>query len=228
MDFNSLVNKMRCSLLVLSILLTFYSVNGQTEKKEYFIFIGEKISVSIKQTGSIKIDTTNIITNDNDTVFLIQKNKHAFSSVYKIVKSICGNYSSDTILFTVYDEFKNPNFAETQHVLFFLEKGKSGEYFLLSNYYFDVYRTANGNWASDYSLPGWYIDFFEKHKIKTEFEENVYFDISDFDNKYTKRHYPSFYYQMEGSRVIPIYGVFADDLVNLLLKERLQSVRCIK
>jgi hypothetical protein len=58
MDFNNLVIKMRRSLLALLILLIFDSVYGQTEKEEYFVFIGEKISVSIKQTGSIKIDTT--------------------------------------------------------------------------------------------------------------------------------------------------------------------------
>lgn len=171
-----------------------------TVPSNYYVFIGEKISVK----GVNYPKYCNAFPSDGK-----------FEAVYKIIKNINGEFKQDTIRFIAYDHYHTAKFSKSKYALLFV-----GEYcgkLIHTKYqYFDVYPTKDGRWASP-GNPYRFDDNFKARSIKAvpiAFDNDLSFDTKSlfFRDSFAEI---TPYFTLEGNKATPVMGTYIDELVKL-------------
>ncbi|RZK54559.1 MAG: hypothetical protein EOO91_15710 [Pedobacter sp.] len=135
---------------------------------------------------------------------------------YKVVKSLYGNLTTDTVKFTVFDHYGTPAFSEYRHVLLFLSE-HCGKLYHEKYQYFDVYPTKDGKWAR----PGdpYMLDENIANKtvktIEIEFKKSVVFERSDYYPWEVQKKFNKPYFKFVGDKIFPVAGAYVDDLLEI-------------
>jgi hypothetical protein len=167
---------------------------------KFYIFIGKKLNVTYEKEPYY----CNVITMDS-----------RFKARYKIVQQVYGDFSKDTISFTVFDHYGRPAFSKYENVLLFVSE-YCGELYHEKYQYFELYKTVDGRWAS----PGdpYRYDNYHRKNIQAqciEFADSVWFDVSRMHPLTIQREFPAPYYKIEGQKAIPLMGCYIEDLVRV-------------
>jgi hypothetical protein len=190
-------------LILITISLFFSTLcRSQTIDDTLFVFIGEKIS--IKRIYP-KPDSNSVIFYEG------------YKAKYKIIKSIYGQCSSDTIEFEAYDHYGKPPFSKYENVMLFVTKHE-GKLYHEAYQYFDVYKTKNGRWASSYKPRDYGHTLNKETAIKPEpidFETPVYYKIKNADNAHIRADFPSPYYEIKDKKAFSIRGNYIEELFEL-------------
>lgn len=134
---------------------------------------------------------------------------------YKILEQVVGKFPKDTIVFSSFNHNRRITFSNYENVLLFVGE-YCGELYHEKYQYFELYKTADGKWAS----PGdpYRYDSYQKKNLVAQnikFAETVYFDISKLSEAAIKMQYPEPYYKIEGQRAIPVMGSYINDLITV-------------
>jgi hypothetical protein len=189
-------------LLVSLLLLVFAQCCFGSENSKYFVFVGEKISV------------TAVPPKEGEFPF----NKR-FLARYRIVEPYRGSYNGKEIEFTVYDHYGSPAFANYQHVLLYVELHE-GKYYHAKYQFSPLYRTKDGRWAGAYDAYDYGHEYNRGTAIKPEvidFLKPVVFDISRDKGVAIEKWFPEPYFRIEGGKAIAVYGNYVPEL--FLLKQ---------
>jgi hypothetical protein len=172
---------------------------GENKGKNLLIFIGEKIE--IKDDGVV------------DLLLPYEK----YRCKYKVVQMICGEYQKEIIEFIALDHYGTPAFSRNKHAVLYLSQEKDSFYHEM--YLYDhVYKTKDRGWASPYSFLHFNDYDSSKYKIqphKTEFAEEVSFDVKGESRKYLESRFPAPYYKIENKRAIALYGNTVEEVVEM-------------
>jgi hypothetical protein len=192
---------MRRVLLSL-VLLVFAQNSSAAENSKYFVFVGEKISVTAAppNKGEIPFD-------------------ERFLARYRVVEPYRGSYEETEIEFTVFDHYGTPPFARYQHVLLFVEL-HDGKYYHAKYQYNPLYKTKDGRWAGPYAAADYGHEFNSHTAIAPEvidFLKPVVVDISEYDRSDLKNWFPEPYFRIRGTKAIAVYGNYVPEL--FLLKQ---------
>ena len=188
-------------LLISLVLLTFAKYSHGAENNKYFVFVGEKISVTVvpPKEGEIPFDKQ-------------------YLAKYRVVEPYRGSYDGKEIEFTAFDHYGFPGFANYQHVLMYVELHE-GKYFHAKYQYTPLYRTKDGRWAGPYDAYDYGHEYNKGAIIRPElidFLMPVVFDIAR-DAKNPEKWFPEPYYRIEGRKAIAVYGNYLPEL--FLLKQ---------
>lgn len=171
--------------------------NNQKEINNLYVFVGEKISVE-------EFDSR---TKENE--FPMDR---AFRAKYKVLKNVYGDYQNDIIEFDSYDHYGFPPFAKHKAVLLFVSEYE-GKLYHEKYQYFDVNKTEDGRWAS--CGDPYRFDEYHRKSIKTdrlEFNEPLFFDLTEFEDKYIKAIFKEPYFKVSGSKAECLTGAYIEDL----------------
>ena len=172
-----------------------------------YIFVGKKINIT-------SVDRSQYCDYPLDS---------KYDATYKIEKEFSNYYPNSIINFFAYDHSSmyEYDFRNYDNILIFV-----GEYCgdLIKDYFFPVYKTIDGRWATPvdtYMEPYYKSDKFIPKNIN--FEKSVEFNLLRSNNNPTKEQivqlkqfkFPEKYYKIEDGKAIPIMGRYAEDLVKL-------------
>lgn len=177
-----------------------------------YVFVGQKLHLNSEQNPYYC----------NFVLFMDSR----FKAEYKILKQVAGKFPKDTIRFTVFDHYGIPAFSKYENVLLFVNE-YCGELYHEKYQYFDLYKTADGKWASPgdpYKYDGYFRKNLKAQNI--QFADSVWFDISELGEAAIKQQFPAPFYKIEGQKAIPIMGSYIDDLISVK-KERALRARKI-
>lgn len=147
-----------------------------------------------------------------------------FKAVYKILEQEAGNFPNDTITFSGYAHNARFAFSNYQNVLLFVGE-YCGELYHEKYQFFDLYKTADGRWAS----PGDPYKYDERYRKnitaqRIQFADTVWFDISKLSEAAKKQQFPAPFFKIEKQRAIPVMGSYVEELIAVkkegVLKER--------
>lgn len=177
-----------------------------------YVFVGQKLKVDYEPEPYY----CDVITMDS-----------RFNAEYRILEQEVGNYSKDTISFTVFDHYGRPAFSKYETVLLFVSE-YCGKLYHEKYQYFDLYKTADGKWAS----PGdpYKYDSYHKKNLTAQnikFADTVWFDISKLSEAAINQQYPEPFYKIEGQKAIPVMGSYIDELITVK-KDGVLKARKIK
>jgi hypothetical protein len=166
----------------------------------FFVFVGEKISVesfSPEEPEGILMDA-------------------AFIAKYKVITTLYGKYSSDTIQFEAYDHYGIPAFSRFQYSLLFVSNHE-GKWYHEKYMYNAVYPTKNGRWAgfghsSDYSHPDNKNTTIKPEPI--EFNDSIYVLLDTIAKKKRAR-FGKPYYLIKSNKAYPALGNYIEELFSL-------------
>lgn len=222
------------SALFLIIQSVFSISYGETFKKDsLLIFVGDVSSVTLLKEGGLNIIEHDDIKSDNqnndllvvDKVVII---KNLFSIESNISKILFGKYKNKSIKFKMYDEFDDPMIKNYNHALFIVKKDKDNNWNQVGWLYYDVYETTKGDWIIPYLSFNGDKDFFENNKQLIELKEGEYINKSSFIDTVINDKELSKYYQIEGEKAIPKYGISVDDFWKYFSKERIPKIQALK
>ena len=186
---------------ILYLFLCFISIyNFSQLKKDSIVFIGEKISEESYSPPKIENDTVKVVYLD-----------YAIKVKYHIIHKLRGNYDNDTIEFISFDHDGDFNFTKPKYVLLSVKKTSDGTFYLPKYEYKTVAKSIDGKWA----FRGNDIRFDKELMNKVVFqpmlfEENFSYIITS--KKKLKKRFPKTYYKKEKDKMIPIKGVYVDNL----------------
>lgn len=171
----------------------------QEENKptNFYVFVGEKIEVKPFQPETEK----DVILMDS-----------AFKAKYRVIENLYGNYDENTIEFEVYDHYGVPPFSRYKNVLLFVSEHK-GKLYHEKYQYFDVYKTKDERWAScgdPYRFDEYHRKNFKPAKL--EFEEPLFFELKELNDKYVKSVFKAPYFKIIGNKAECLMGVYIDEL----------------
>jgi len=177
-----------------------------------YVFVGQKLKVDYEPEPYY----CDVITMDS-----------RFNARYKILEQEVGRYNKDTINFTVFDHYGRPAFSKYETVLLFVSE-YCGKLYHEKYQYFDLYKTADGKWASP-GDPYKYDSYHKKNLLaqNIKFADTVYFDVSRLSEAAIKQQYPEPYYKIEKQKAIPVMGSYIDDLITVK-REGVLKARKIK
>jgi len=183
-----------------------------TTPSNFYVFVGQKIKIAY-EPGPYYCDVTTM-----DSRFNVE---------YKIIDQEVGHYSKDSIRFTAFDHYGRPAFSRYEHVLLFVSE-YCGKLYHEKYQYFELYKTADGKWASP-GDPYRYDQYHKKELVAQtiKFADDVWFDVSKLNEILIKQQYPEPYYKIEGNKAIPVMGSYVDDLITVK-KEGVLKARKIK
>jgi len=183
-----------------------------TIPSNFYIFVGQKIKIAYEPEPYY----CDVMTMDS-----------RFNVEYKILDQEVGHYSKDSIRFTAFDHYGRPVFSRYEHALLFVSE-YCGKLYHEKYQYFELYKTADGKWASP-GDPYKYDQYHKKDLVAQtiKFADDVWFDVSKLNEILIKKQYPEPYYKIEGSKAIPVMGSYVDDLITVK-KEGVLKARKIK
>ncbi|QKE63320.1 hypothetical protein HNE05_08070 [Aquipseudomonas campi] len=190
---------MRAALALIILLFSFPVFPEQVNSK-YFVFIGKKISLEPvpPKAGEILLDSQ-------------------FLATYEILEPYWGTHKGKSIEFTVYDHHGTPQFSLYEHVLLYVEM-HDGQYFHSKYQFSPLYKDRSGKWAGTYASYDYEHSYNKNTPIKPiriEFNEPVFYDISDVTKDRIAKIFPEPYYRIEGKKAIAVYGNYVDELFRL-------------
>lgn len=177
-----------------------------------YVFVGQKLKVDYEPEPYY----CDVITMDS-----------RFNAEYRILEQEVGNYNEDTISFTVFDHYGRPAFSKYETVLLFVSE-YCGKLYHEKYQYFDLYKTADGKWASPgdpYKYDSYHKKYLTAQNIK--FADTVWFDISKLSEAAINQQYPEPFYKIEGQKAIPVMGSYIDELITVK-KDGVLKARKIK
>jgi hypothetical protein len=189
--------------LILSVVLVAFSQYcSAVENSKYFVFVGEKISVTAapSKKGGFLLDMQ-------------------FLAKYRVVESYRGSYSGTEIEFTVFDHYGMPSFARYHHVLLYVER-HDGMYYHAKYTYNPLYKTKDGRWAGPYNASDYGHELNKHTAIKPEvidFLKPVVVDVSRYEKSDLEEWFPKPYFRVTGRKAIAVYGNYVPEL--FLLKQ---------
>lgn len=139
---------------------------------------------------------------------------------YAIEQEFSDHYPASSIFFTAYDHnsIYEYDFRNYDTALIFV-----GEYCgdLIKDFFFPIYKTSNGRWATPIKTRDEH--YYKPEKFKPQdivFDESVYFDLPNHltEEQITElvsHKFPEKFYKIKGRRAYPIMGRYAEDLVRL-------------
>ncbi|KMQ68670.1 hypothetical protein ACM39_05080 [Chryseobacterium sp. FH2] len=176
-----------------------YKKCDQQNPSKLYAFVGKKIDVSyIDQSKYCGVSLST-----------------EYKAEYNITQEFGDHYPDSTIIFTAYDHnsMYEYDFRNYDNILIFV-----GEYCgdLIKDYFFPVYKTIDGRWATP-------VDIYMEHYYKSEkfsplditFDHSVNFDLSDYSSVRIEYKFPKEYYKIKNGKAYPIKGRYAEDLVKL-------------
>lgn len=192
---------------------------AQKSADSLIIFIGEKIAVrpldfeptsQITLTKVVGRDT--IKTTSTQTILDLK-----YIAKYKVLKIFNGHYKADTIEFVAWDHYGIPQFSKFKHVLLFVYPQAVG--LIHEKYqYFDVYLAKNEKWAAPYAHNEYNGPFKNQITIKAEkikFNDDLSFNLKERYDYPVSREFTEPYYQIKSKIAVPIYGNYAEDLIEI-------------
>lgn len=223
------------SVLFLIIQSVFSLSYGKTINEDsLLVFVGDINSVTLLKEGGLNIIEHDDIKSDNQNndLFVVDKvviTKNSFSIESNISKILFGKYKNKSIKFNLYDEFEDPMIKNYNHALFIVKKNKDNNWNQVSWVYYDVYETTKGDWIIPYMSLSANGDkeFFENNKQLIELKEGEYYNTSPLDREILSEEI-SKYYQVEGEKTIPIYGISVDNFWKYFSKERIPKIQALK
>jgi hypothetical protein len=188
--------------LVLLVLLSVAWGCSATENSKYFVFIGEKISLTAvpPKEGEIPFD-------------------EEFLAKYRIIEPFRGTHDGEEIEFTVFDHMGTPAFSEYRYVLMYVEL-HDGKYYHSKYIFNPLYKTKDGRWAGPYDSYDYGHEYNKDTPIKPvpiDFAEPVTFEVPEYQESEVKEALPQPYYRIEGRKVTVLYGNYVPEL--FLLKQ---------
>jgi hypothetical protein len=169
-------------------------------KKDSIVFIGEKISEESYSPPKIVNDTLKVVYLD-----------YAIKVKYHILNKLRDNYDSDTIEFISFDHYGDFNFTKPKYVLLSVKKTSDGSFYLPKYEYKTVAKSIDGKWAfrgNDIRLDK---ELMSKVVFQPMlFEENFSYIIKS--KKRLRKRFPKAYYKRENNKMVPIKGVYVDQL----------------
>jgi len=189
-------------LLASLVLLAFAQYCAGAENSKYFVFVGEKISV------------TPVPPKDGEILFDEQ-----FLARYRVIEPYRGSYDGTEIEFKVYDHYGVPPFASFQHVLLFVEL-HDGKYYHAKYQFSPLFKTKDGRWAAPYDADDYGHEYNRQTAIKPEvidFLNSVELDVSRYEKGDLEKWFPKPYFRVKGGKAIAIYGNYVPEL--FLLKQ---------
>lgn len=138
-----------------------------------------------------------------------------FEAEYKILESVYGGYTSETIKFTVWDHYGTPAFADYPTVLLLIGD-HCGKLVHVKYQFANLYKTSDGRWATPYQA--WDYEKSGNTSIQPEiidFANPVEFDLSDASDEWISNMYPEPYYSIRDGKAIAIYGNYVSDILEL-------------
>ena len=184
--------------LYITILLILLSPYCLAENTEYFVFVGEKISVERVPDGESNFD-------------------EEFVAKYRVIESLKGSFEGGEIEFIAYDHYGTPEFSAYSHVLLFVIRS-NGKYFHSKYMFNPLYRTKSERWAGPYSTSDYSHEYNKTTKIKPEiidFVEPIEADLSGLSFNQIKMFYPKPYYVSRGKKATTKYGNYVEELFQL-------------
>lgn len=172
----------------------------QKKPSNFYAFIGEKVEVLLEETP-----------NYCDPVL-----DSKLKSTHKIIKSFYGNFPKDTITFYSMSHYGVPAILQYQTILLFVGE-YCGDLYQERYQYFDLFKTKDGKWACP-GNPYKYDSYVKDKNVKAqaiEFDESVFFDLSELSAKEIAKEFSQDYYKIVGSKAIPIKGTYAEDLIKI-------------
>lgn len=172
------------------------------DNSKYFVFVGEKISVTAVPPKKDEIPF--------DRKYLAK---------YRVLEPYRGSYDGTEIEFTAFDHYGVPAFADHEHVLLFVVL-HDGQYYHAKYQYNPLYKTRDGRWAGPYAANDYNHEYNKNTAIKPEpidFAEPVVTRISSADKSDREKWLPEPYYRIEGRKAIAVYGNYVPEL--FLLKQ---------
>ena len=138
-----------------------------------------------------------------------------YEAKYKLIKSLYGTLTTDTIMFTAFDHYGDPPFGKHQYVMLFLSE-HCGRLFHEKYLYFDVYPTDDGRWAR----PGdpYRFDSNVKRTVaaqKIVFKDNLTFDLNKFYPQEVKLEFNEPYFKLTKETAYPLTGAYVEDLFEI-------------
>jgi hypothetical protein len=190
-------------LLVSLVLLAIAQHCPGAENSEYFVFVGEKISVTAcpPKEGEILFD-------------------EQFLAKYRVVEAFRGSHDGSEIEFVVYDHYGVPPFASFEHVLLYVQL-HDGNYYHAKYQFSPLYKTKDGRWAGPYAAEDYGHEYNKQTAIKPEvieFSRPVTVDVSSLEKGEIERLFPEPYFRIDGDEAIAVYGNYLPEL--FLLKQR--------
>ncbi len=172
----------------------------ETTPSAFYVFVGRKIQVEYEN-----------IPYYCNTFIMDSK----FKATYNILQQQVGAFPRDTITFDVYDHYGIPAFSRYENVLIFVAE-YCGQLYHQKYQYFDVYKTADGNWAS----PGdpYKYDNYHRKNLKAQpirFAESVWFNLSGLSKEDINARFPQPFYKIEENKAIPIMGAYINTLIEV-------------
>jgi hypothetical protein len=205
---------MKLITTLLVILLSISSLFSQNRKDSLLVFVGELIEIKSLPQKSIleRIDT---IIEGKDTIYQqieTLRSDNGYAAKYKVLQMVYGSYQFDTINFTAFDHYGDPDFATFKTVLLFVSYHK-GKLYHEKYQYFDVYKTTDGKWAS----PGdpYKFDNYHRKDIKAQaltFPKTVFYDLNNYENDKIQEIFPKEHFIIVGQKAFPKTGTYIDDL----------------
>ena len=212
MLIKSLLLSVAATLLILLFSLQFsckqFKSCNENPGKKLFVFIGEKVEVK-----------------ELDPMYFGFLAYGQFISKYKIIESICGKYTKDTISFISYDHYGLPGFANFTNSLLFLENRNDTFYQVMYTYY-DVYKTKNGEWATPYNtLYYTYKNDSSMNPHRISFKDEVFYNVKGKPKKEIRNWYPEPYYRINNdwTKATALWGNYVPELVEMEKKGSLTS-----
>lgn len=180
------------------LLLSLTSIFAQTQKDSLLVFVGEKIEIKYSPQEK-KVDT---IIEGKDTSYVrrgpvIMDSRYI--AKYKVIQLINGSYKKDTIEFTVFDHYGEPEFSNYKTVLLFVSYYE-GKLYHEKYQYFDLYLTTDNRWASPYSSTDYNHSFKDKITVKPEkirFKKKVSYRVDKLTSAEIQTWFPTPYYEIK-------------------------------
>jgi hypothetical protein len=162
-----------------------------------YVFVGEKITLDY--------------VNQNYCNYYSWDSKYV--AEYRIIENVYDSFPGNTIKFTGFTH-GHLSFGNFQHVLLFVGE-YCGKLYHEKYQFFDVYKTANGKWASP-GDPYRYDKMVQTKSIKAElmtFKDTLWFDARTYGWGDIKKKFPEGYFRVEGNKATPLMGTYVGDLI---------------
>lgn len=206
-------------------MLTFAAVAfAQNSKHDYLIFIGKPDRPSLIKESTFSIDSLG----DGFCVMKITKNEYIVNC--KIEKLLYGNIPSDSVQFTVYDEFNPPVWPDEEFELCILYKDdilKDVEGYFCNSVWNDcrLFKTKSGEYVLDYKAYYRLINKPDKKLTRCFSADCQPIDLASgeyYQSKPRAKNYKSNnesnlsnlhldkYYRRDGDKTYPTHGVPLD------------------